>query len=111
MEFYLIEDLEFNLIVYHPYRSLGAITGKEPADAGKFPDDQAPVSEPGTDGTGKLGDEAGKKRSDKSQGKEREPLPERREGESELEWSKRVLNRGTGSGLVDVPNTVVEMAW
>ncbi|KAK9897515.1 cyclin-like protein [Cystobasidium minutum MCA 4210] len=29
MEFYLIEDLEFHLIVYHPYRSLVHMTGRD----------------------------------------------------------------------------------
>lgn len=29
MEFYLIEDLEFHLIIYHPYRSLTHMTGRD----------------------------------------------------------------------------------
>lgn len=28
MEFYLLEELEFNLIVYHPYRDLADLCGK-----------------------------------------------------------------------------------
>lgn len=39
MEFYLLEDLEFDLIVYHPYRTLAAVCGREAVDAGDFPDD------------------------------------------------------------------------
>lgn len=39
MEFYLLEDLEFDLIVFHPYRTLAAVCGREPVDAGDFPDD------------------------------------------------------------------------
>lgn len=38
MEFYLLEDLEFDLIVFHPYRTLAAVCGREPVDAGEFPD-------------------------------------------------------------------------
>jgi cyclin C len=37
MEFYLLEDLDFHLIIFHPYRSLLAICGREPSDTGKFP--------------------------------------------------------------------------
>ena len=37
MEFYLMEDLDFHLTVFHPYRSLLHMTGREPADPGKFP--------------------------------------------------------------------------
>lgn len=36
MEFYLLEDLDFHLIVFHPYRSLTAICGREPMDTGWF---------------------------------------------------------------------------
>ena len=31
MEFYLLEDLDFHLVVFHPYRSLLHVTGREPA--------------------------------------------------------------------------------
>ncbi|GHJ89211.1 hypothetical protein NliqN6_5613 [Naganishia liquefaciens] len=41
MEFYLLEDLEFDLIVFHPYRTLAAVCGREPVDAGEFPADPA----------------------------------------------------------------------
>lgn len=36
MEFYLLEDLDFHLVVFHPYRSLTAICGREPMDTGWF---------------------------------------------------------------------------
>jgi cyclin C len=39
MEFYLLEDLEFDLIVFHPYRTLAAVCGREPVDAGEFPEE------------------------------------------------------------------------
>lgn len=32
MEFYLLEELEFNLVVYHPYRDLADICGKAGSD-------------------------------------------------------------------------------
>lgn len=39
MEFYLLEDIEFHLVVFHPYRSLAALCGKlgvaESAEAGE----------------------------------------------------------------------------
>lgn len=37
MEFYLLEDLDFHLTVFHPYRSLAALCGKSKADTGTFP--------------------------------------------------------------------------
>ncbi|RXK39633.1 hypothetical protein M231_03135 [Tremella mesenterica] len=37
MEFYLLEDLDFHLVIFHPYRALWSMTGREPADSGKFP--------------------------------------------------------------------------
>jgi cyclin C len=45
MEFYLLEDLEFDLIVFHPYRTLAAVCGREPVDAGEFPDESARIDE------------------------------------------------------------------
>lgn len=36
MEFYLLEDLDFHLIVFHPYRALASLCGKDPADTGTF---------------------------------------------------------------------------
>ena len=38
MEFYLVSDLECDLVVFHPYRTLMAICGKE---VGKGPDQEA----------------------------------------------------------------------
>ena len=38
MEFYLVSDLECDLVVFHPYRTLMAICGKE---GGKGPDQEA----------------------------------------------------------------------
>lgn len=36
MEFYLLEDLDFHLVIFHPYRSLLAMCGREPSDRGRF---------------------------------------------------------------------------
>lgn len=38
MEFYLVSDLECDLVVFHPYRTLMAICGRE---GGKGPDQEA----------------------------------------------------------------------
>lgn len=43
MEFYLLEDLDFHLTVFHPYRTLAAICGNAPADSGFFPEPDDPV--------------------------------------------------------------------
>ena len=54
MEFYLLEDLEFDLIVFHPYRTLAAVCGREPVDAGEFPDDPMGDSLTGAEKVDKL---------------------------------------------------------
>lgn len=62
MEFYLLEDLDFHLTVFHPYRALAIISGKEKSDTGVFdvspgPNGQAEAEGEGLDrlgrGTGK----------------------------------------------------------
>lgn len=35
MEFYLIEELDFHLIVFHPYRSLLQLCGRERGESGR----------------------------------------------------------------------------
>lgn len=47
MEFYLLEDLEFHLVVFHPYRSLAAVAGRftitdstEAGEVGADPDEE-----------------------------------------------------------------------
>ncbi|KAG8865323.1 RNA polymerase II holoenzyme cyclin-like subunit [Tulasnella sp. 330] len=47
MEFYLLEDLEFHLVIFHPYRSLAAVAGRfaitdsaEAGEVGAEPDEE-----------------------------------------------------------------------
>jgi cyclin C len=73
MEFYLLEDLDFHLVVFHPYRSLVAICGREPADSGIF----LPVET----------------------------------GESELDRIKKMNGRGSGEGVMEIEEGVLQVAW
>jgi cyclin C len=73
MEFYLLEDLDFHLIVFHPYRSLVAICGREPADSGIF-------------------------------------LPVETTDDS-VERIKRVNGRGSGEGVMEIEEGVLQVAW
>lgn len=128
MEFYLLEDVEFNLVVFHPYRALGAITGKEPVDTGRWPDDQDQTQQQqqheaggggGAGGGGRRKSFKGTRQQQQQQQSSRAsdtaplPLPERRDGEDEMEWYARVLTRGTGrgAGVGEMPEGVPEMAW
>lgn len=48
MEFYLLEDLEFNLIVFHPYQDLADLCATQDAD------DSNDISSGSQSGRGKL---------------------------------------------------------
>lgn len=122
MEFYLLEDVEFNLVVFHPYRALGVITGKEPADTGRWPDDQHDTDVSTSTVIDSSPAKPGRRKSFKGTRQQSpnnapatgERLPERLDGEGEFEWSSRVLTRGTGRGpgmVGDLPEGVPEMAW
>jgi cyclin C len=89
MEFYLLEDLDFHLVVFHPYRALFAMTGREPADGGKF---TSRVEEDWLAGNGKkkVGDENG--------------------GESDGERLKRLMGRGSGEGLMEIDEGVLQLS-
>lgn len=52
MEFYLVDDLECDLTVFHPYRTLMALCGKEGSIEGMEFDDGATEAEAGELGTG-----------------------------------------------------------
>lgn len=81
MEFYLLEDLEFDLIVFHPYRTLAAVCGREPVDAGQFPEEG--------DADAKLADWI----------------------ESEAQQVDRKYGRGSGQPGSDVEDSILQMAW
>lgn len=80
MEFYLMEDLDFHLAVFHPYRALVSICGREPADSGRF--DKTRVEEDG----------------------------DLRE-DSEFERLRRLMGRGSGEGLMEIEEGVLQIAW
>lgn len=50
MEFYLVDDLECDLVIFHPYRTLLALCKNEVGSAGSTP--QSPETEAGEVGVG-----------------------------------------------------------
>lgn len=78
MEFYLLEDLDFHLVVFHPYRALLAMTGREAADGGRW--SQTRVEE-----------------------------DQRRGEESEEERIRRLMSRGSGEGLMEIEEGVLQI--
>lgn len=110
MEFYLMEDLDFHLVVFHPYRSLLHMLGREPADSGKFPksrvDEDAEVRKKETDARKKRDDEARKA------GPGRIVIDEFTGGdweESEEKRIRRLMGRGTTEGLMEVDEGVLQI--
>ena len=122
MEFYLLEDLDFHLTVFHPYRSLLHILGREPADSGKFPksrvDEDAEIerskkkkeeeakkpgarlSVPGATGaTGTVG-AAGAVMTELSGGAW---------DETEEARIRRLMGRGSGEGLMEIDEGVLQI--
>ncbi|BEI92027.1 uncharacterized protein CcaverHIS019_0408470 [Cutaneotrichosporon cavernicola] len=112
MEFYLLEDICFCLVVFHPYRALVNICGREPADAGRFPKTRA---EEDADVRRKEA-EAARKRSDEAKAKgppgsaARMPV-EDEGGEGEAERIRRLMGRGSGEGLMEVEEGALQIAW
>ncbi|EIW73218.1 hypothetical protein TREMEDRAFT_24507 [Tremella mesenterica DSM 1558] len=101
MEFYLLEDLDFHLVIFHPYRALWSMTGREPADSGKFP--QSRVEE----------DQEIKKREADAKKKRDEEIRKAGPGaatrvidevveEEEEERIRRLMGRGSGEGLIEI---------
>lgn len=110
MEFYLLEDICFCLVVFHPYRALVNICGREPADAGRFPlsriDEDAEVRKQEAEERKKRMEEA---RRNGTAGKVL-PMAED-EGESEAERVRRLMGRGSGEGLMEVEEGALQIAW
>ncbi|WWD22780.1 hypothetical protein CI109_107273 [Kwoniella shandongensis] len=127
MEFYLLEDLDFHLVVFHPYRALLHITGREPADAGRFR--QTRLEE---DIEIKRKEAEAKKTRDeevRKAGAGRTPIPpgqgaasgaaavvgagmdEKEEGESEEARIRRLMGRGTGEGMMEIDEGVLQISW
>ena len=112
MEFYLLEDLDFHLVVYHPYRALLHICGREPADAGRFS-----TSKVGEDGDVKRREVgARKKRDDEARkgataGRVLDDLGSGGvEEEGEVERIRRLMGRGSGQGLMEVDEGVLQIS-
>ncbi|WVR03181.1 hypothetical protein IAU60_000172 [Kwoniella sp. DSM 27419] len=123
MEFYLLEDLDFHLVIFHPYRALLHMTGREPADAGKFP--MTRVEEDGE--VRKKGSEARRKRDEESRkasiarpasNPASVPLtPVARDAdegdvsETEPERIRRLMSRGSGEGIMEIDEGVLQISW
>lgn len=144
MEFYLLEDLDFHLIVFHPYRALLHICGREPADGGKFP--RSRVEEDGE--VKRREGERGRKREEIRKAEMGRPpvalgsglgsgsgggagvgvganagagavghagtgakglAAEDDEEESEEKRIRRLMGRGTGEGLMEIEESVLQI--
>lgn len=110
MEFYLLEDLDFHLIVFHPYRSLLAICGREASDAGTFP-----LSRIHQDIAIRNAEaEARKKRDEEIRkagpGARTVPAEEVAEEESEEARVIRLMRRGSGEGLMEIEESVLQIS-
>jgi len=110
MEFYLLEDLDFHLVVFHPYRALLHICGREPADSGRF--SKTRVEE---DGEVKRNEGEVKRKRDEEvrrgtgAGRIMEDLGGGALEEGEGERIRRLMGRGTGEGLMEVDEGVLQI--
>ena len=110
MEFYLLEDLDFHLVVFHPYRALLHICGREQADSGRFAKSRV--------------DEDGEMKRKEVEMKRKRDEEVRRGGtvkimddlggvgwteESETERISRLMSRGTGEGLMEIDEGVLQI--
>ncbi|RSH89518.1 RNA polymerase II holoenzyme cyclin-like subunit [Saitozyma podzolica] len=144
MEFYLLEDLDFHLIVFHPYRALLHICGREPADGGKFPRSRVeedgevkrregergrkreevrkaemgrpPVASGSGSGSGSggvagvgVGLNAGAGASGHAGIGAKGLAAEDDEEESEEKRIRRLMGRGTGEGLMEIEESVLQI--
>jgi cyclin C len=123
MEFYLLEDLDFHLTVFHPYRSILHMTGREPADGGKFPqsrvDEDLEIRKREADTRRKKEDEA-RKSGPAGSTKVALALDEvnglnpggggaGKWEESEEARIRRLMGRGSGEGLMEVDEGVLQI--
>ena len=120
MEFYLLNELEFDMVVYHPYTTLMSVCGREPLDDGYWSDEDdlgededagmEPLDDIESDAMTNKADPGARhivkrmKRREKRRGRQRE-------GETEQEWITRVWGRGSGRGSWQVDDGVFQMAW
>ncbi|KAK8844672.1 hypothetical protein IAR55_006521 [Kwoniella newhampshirensis] len=125
MEFYLLEDLDFHLVVFHPYRALLHMTGREPADAGRFRqtrvEEDVEIKRKEAEAK-KIRDEEVRKAAGAGTGVGRTQVPgqaatlgagmeEKEEGESEEARVRRLMGRGTGEGMMEIDEGVLQISW
>lgn len=112
MEFYLLEDLDFHLIVFHPYRSLLAVCGREPSDSGKFEktriEEDAEIRKTEVESRKKRDEEIRKAGPGAARAANADEGVQ--EGESEEERVIRLMRRGSGEGLMDVEESVLQIS-
>ncbi len=97
MEFYLLSDLDFHLVVYHPYRTLSAVCGRDPIDPGTFEDEES--------------DEGGAKMVldvEEEMGAFGEKAVVEME---EAERIRKEFGRGSGKDVGYVEDSILQMAW
>ncbi|WWC67226.1 uncharacterized protein I206_101133 [Kwoniella pini CBS 10737] len=124
MEFYLLEDLDFHLVIFHPYRALLHITGREPADSGKFPlsrteEDQRFKKKELE--TRKKKDEEIRKSNLNTVGNKPSPgvglvngnkdVNEDDENQLEAKRIRRLMGRGSTEGIGEVDEGVLQISW
>ncbi|WVQ82567.1 hypothetical protein IAT38_004697 [Cryptococcus sp. DSM 104549] len=110
MEFYLLEDLDFHLVVFHPYRALLHMTGREPSDSGTFPQSRAEedleIRKKG-EARRKARDEEARKGGGGGGGRgDWDP-----EDETEEERIRRLMGRGTTEGMMEIDEGVLQISW
>jgi len=119
MEFYLLEELQFDMVVYHPYSTLMSICGREVLDDGYWSDDGYDPNdqdgdvdmEPSSENKGEEDEDNGAKSILKQMKRREKKRGKRRQGETEQDWINRVWGRGSGRGSWQVDDGVFQMAW
>lgn len=119
MEFYLLSELDFDMIVYHPYKMLSHVCGRVPLDDGTWSDDEDEGLDDDTN------DQDATEHHDfmaeqtdpetirliQRMKKRRNQRERRRPGEDQEAWASRVWGRGTGQDSWQFDDGVYQMAW
>jgi hypothetical protein len=119
MEFYLLEELQFDMVVHHPYSTLMSVCGREVLDDGYWSDDDYDPNdqdgdvdmEPSSENKGEEDEDNGAKSILKQMKRREKKRGKRRQGETEQDWINRVWGRGSGRGSWQVDDGVFQMAW
>lgn len=132
MEFYLLEDLDFHLVVFHPHRALLNMMGREAADGGRWPKtrveedrdlraaEEARTKKAGTANPGGgVGGVMGRGRSSSTASQPAvgasSPGAQNSDGKQEGEESEearitRLMSRGSMQGLMEVDDSAFQMS-